>query len=96
MFELYSKFEIAVDKSNSRSCKIVYALYWHRSEGHRLRHNTAQIGIKIVPPITLNKKYFFQCILMEDKNVGIIGTGLIGKKTVQKLSGLCNKVKLLV
>lgn len=33
-----------------------------------------------------------QCILMEDKNVGIIGTGLIGKKTVQKISGLCNKV----
>ena len=29
---------------------------------------------------------------MEDKNVGIIGTGLIGKKTVQKISGLCKKV----
>jgi lactate dehydrogenase-like 2-hydroxyacid dehydrogenase len=29
---------------------------------------------------------------LEDKNVGIIGTGLIGKKTVQKIAGLCKKV----
>ena len=33
-----------------------------------------------------------QCILLEDKTVGIIGTGLIGKKTVQKISGLVKKV----
>lgn len=33
-----------------------------------------------------------QCILLEDKTVGIIGTGLIGKKTVQKIAGLVNKV----
>ncbi len=33
-----------------------------------------------------------QCILVEDKTVGIIGTGLIGKKTVQKVAGLCKKV----
>ena len=29
-----------------------------------------------------------QCILLEDKVAGIIGTGLIGKKTVQKIAGL--------
>ena len=28
-----------------------------------------------------------QCILLEDKVVGVIGTGLIGKKAVQKMSG---------
>ena len=33
-----------------------------------------------------------QCILLEDKVAGIIGTGLIGKKTVQKIAGLVNKV----
>ena len=33
-----------------------------------------------------------QCILMEDKVAGIIGTGLIGKKTVQKIAGLVKKV----
>ena len=33
-----------------------------------------------------------QCILVEDKTVGIIGTGLIGKKTVQKIAGLCKEV----
>ena len=33
-----------------------------------------------------------QCILLEDKVAGVIGTGLIGKKTVQKLSGLFKKV----
>ena len=32
-------------------------------------------------------------MLLEDKTVGIIGTGLIGKKTVQKVSGLVKKVK---
>ena len=33
-----------------------------------------------------------QCILLEDKVAGIIGTGLIGKKTVQKIAGLVKKV----
>ena len=33
-----------------------------------------------------------QCILLEDKTVGIIGTGMIGKKTVEKVSGLVKKV----
>ena len=33
-----------------------------------------------------------QCMLVEDKTVGIIGTGLIGKKCVEKVSGLCAKV----
>ena len=33
-----------------------------------------------------------QCMLLEDKVAGIIGTGLIGKKTVQKISGLVSKV----
>ena len=33
-----------------------------------------------------------QCMLMEDKTVGIIGTGFIGKLTVQKFSGLVKKV----
>ena len=34
-----------------------------------------------------------QCILLEDKVAGIIGTGLIGRKTVEKISGLVKKVK---
>ena len=29
MFELYSKFKVAVDRSSSRSCKSVDASYWH-------------------------------------------------------------------
>jgi D-lactate dehydrogenase len=33
-----------------------------------------------------------QCILMEDKTVGVIGTGLIGKKCVEKVAGLCKEV----
>lgn len=33
-----------------------------------------------------------QCVLLEDKTVGVIGTGLIGKKAVEKLSGLVKKV----
>ena len=33
-----------------------------------------------------------QCMLLEDKVAGIIGTGLIGKKCVQKISGLVSKV----
>ena len=33
-----------------------------------------------------------QCILLEDKVAGVIGTGLIGRKTAQKLSGLFKKV----
>lgn len=33
-----------------------------------------------------------QCILLEDKTVGIIGTGMIGKKTVQKVAGLVKRV----
>ena len=33
-----------------------------------------------------------QCMLLEDKTAGIIGTGLIGKKTAQKISGLVGKV----
>lgn len=33
-----------------------------------------------------------QCILLEDKVAGVIGTGLIGKKTVHKLAGLFSKV----
>ena len=33
-----------------------------------------------------------QCLLLEDKTVGIIGTGMIGKKTVEKVSGLVKKV----
>ena len=33
-----------------------------------------------------------QCILMEDKVAGVIGTGMIGKKCVQKISGLVSKV----
>ena len=28
-----------------------------------------------------------QCVLMEDKVCGILGTGLIGRKTAQKISG---------
>eukprot|EP00918_Siedleckia_nematoides_P006414 GHVU01013901.1.p1 GENE.GHVU01013901.1~~GHVU01013901.1.p1 ORF type:complete len:261 (-),score=45.99 GHVU01013901.1:374-1120(-) len=32
------------------------------------------------------------CILMEDKTVGIIGTGVIGKKAVEKLAGLVKNV----
>eukprot|EP00096_Caligus_rogercresseyi_P009990 TRINITY_DN3506_c0_g1_i1.p1 TRINITY_DN3506_c0_g1~~TRINITY_DN3506_c0_g1_i1.p1 ORF type:complete len:340 (+),score=131.19 TRINITY_DN3506_c0_g1_i1:63-1082(+) len=32
------------------------------------------------------------CILLEDKTVGIIGTGLIGKKTVQKVAGMVDRV----
>ena len=31
-------------------------------------------------------------MLLEDKVAGIIGTGLIGKKCVQKISGLVSKV----
>lgn len=33
-----------------------------------------------------------QCMLLEDKVAGIIGTGLIGKKCVQKIAGLVSKV----
>lgn len=33
-----------------------------------------------------------QCLLIEDKTVGVIGTGKIGKKCVQKMSGLCKRV----
>ena len=33
-----------------------------------------------------------QCILLEDKVAGVIGTGLIGRKCVQKLSGLVAKI----
>jgi len=33
-----------------------------------------------------------QCILMEDKKVGVIGTGMIGKKCVEKVAGLCREV----
>ena len=33
-----------------------------------------------------------QCILLEDKVAGIIGTGLIGRKMVEKISGLFKKV----
>ena len=33
-----------------------------------------------------------QCMLLENKVAGIIGTGLIGRKTVEKLSGLVRKV----
>jgi len=33
-----------------------------------------------------------QCLLLENKVCGIIGTGLIGKKTVSKMSGLVEKV----
>ena len=33
-----------------------------------------------------------QCILMENKTCGIIGTGLIGRKTAKKVSGLVDKV----
>ena len=33
-----------------------------------------------------------QCILMENKTCGIIGTGLIGRKTAQKISGLVDRV----
>ena len=33
-----------------------------------------------------------QCILMEDKTVGVVGTGLIGRKTAEKISGLCRRV----
>ena len=33
-----------------------------------------------------------QCVLMENKIAGIIGTGVIGQKTTQKLSGLVSKV----
>ncbi len=32
------------------------------------------------------------CLLLEDKVAGIIGTGIIGKKTVEKLSGLVKEV----
>jgi len=33
-----------------------------------------------------------QCLLLENKTCGIIGTGLIGKKTAEKISGLVEKV----
>ena len=33
-----------------------------------------------------------QCILLEDKVAGVIGTGLIGRKTAEKISGLVQKV----
>ena len=33
-----------------------------------------------------------QCILMENKTCGIIGTGLIGRKTAKKVSGLVDRV----
>jgi len=33
-----------------------------------------------------------QCLLLENKICGVIGTGLIGKKCVQKISGLVDKV----
>ena len=33
-----------------------------------------------------------QCILMENKTCGIIGTGLIGRKTAKKISGLVDRV----
>lgn len=33
-----------------------------------------------------------QCLLLEDKTVGIIGTGMIGKKTVEKVAGLVKRV----
>jgi len=33
-----------------------------------------------------------QCLLLENKTCGIIGTGLIGKKTAMKISGLVEKV----
>jgi len=33
-----------------------------------------------------------QCLLLENKTCGVIGTGLIGKKAVQKVSGLVEKV----
>merc|ERR1712135_115236 len=33
-----------------------------------------------------------QCILLEDKVAGIIGTGFIGRKTVEKIAGLVKKV----
>ena len=33
-----------------------------------------------------------QCILLEDKVAGVIGTGLIGRKTAEKISGLVSKV----
>jgi len=33
-----------------------------------------------------------QCLLLENKICGVIGTGLIGKKCVQKISGLVEKV----
>ena len=33
-----------------------------------------------------------QCLLMEDKICGIIGTGLIGRKTAEKISGLVSQV----
>lgn len=32
------------------------------------------------------------CILMEDKTVGVIGTGLIGRKCVEKVAGLVKEV----
>ena len=34
----------------------------------------------------------FQCLLMENKTCGVIGTGLIGKKAAAKVSGLVDKV----
>ncbi|XP_023344956.1 uncharacterized protein LOC111714140 isoform X2 [Eurytemora carolleeae] len=33
-----------------------------------------------------------QCLLLENKTCGIIGTGLIGKKTAEKISGLVERV----
>ena len=33
-----------------------------------------------------------QCLLLEDKVAGVIGTGLIGRKCVEKISGLVKKV----
>jgi len=33
-----------------------------------------------------------ECLLLEDKICGVIGTGIIGRKTVEKISGLVDKV----
>ena len=33
-----------------------------------------------------------QCLLLENKTCGVIGTGVIGKKTAEKISGLVEKV----
>ena len=59
--------------------------------------NICALSKNIQKSYTMTKKADFnignlQCMLLEDKVAGVIGTGLIGRKTVEKISGLVKKV----